>query len=201
MENKLKIFMCTHKPFDYVPPACIAVAGGAEIKPVPSGAIPDCGAGGSISEKNREYCELTVQYYAWKNEDCDYYGFCHYRRFFSFYEKTKKPYLVFGSLSEKDKARLIPTEEELLARAREYDVIVPKGEDVGQSVYEKYVTSPELFAEDVDLFISLLKERLPHLSPFADEYMGQRKQYFCNMFIMRRELFFEYSDLLFSLLT
>ncbi len=200
MKNNVKIYMCTHKPFDYVPPCCIAVAGGAKIKPIPVGSIPDYGDGGSISEKNKEYCELTVQYYAWKNEDCDYYGFCHYRRFFSFYEGTKKPYLVFGRLSEKNKKKLIPTEEEIQEKAREFDVILPKSEDVGQTVYEKYVTSADMFKEDIDLFVRLLKEKFPHLGSYADEYMNQNKQYFCNMFIMKRDLFFEYSEILFDLL-
>ncbi len=37
--------------------------------------------GNHISEKNKSYCELTVQYWAWKNQRADYYGFFHYRRF------------------------------------------------------------------------------------------------------------------------
>ena len=40
--------------------------------------------GDNISEKRMSFCELTVQYWAWKNVEADYYGLCHYRRYFSF---------------------------------------------------------------------------------------------------------------------
>lgn len=40
--------------------------------------------GDNISEKRLSYCELTVQYWAWKNVEADYYGLCHYRRYLSF---------------------------------------------------------------------------------------------------------------------
>ena len=41
--------------------------------------------GENIYPKNPDYCELTAQYWAWKNIDCDYYGFFHYRRYLTFH--------------------------------------------------------------------------------------------------------------------
>ena len=38
----------------------------------------------NISDKNPMYCELTTQYWAWKNVTAEYYGFCHYNRYFDF---------------------------------------------------------------------------------------------------------------------
>ena len=200
MGKDIKIFMCTHKAFEYLPPLAVAVQGGAKLKPPVPGAVPDYGAGGSISEKNPEYCELTVQYYAWKNEIADYYGFCHYRRFFSTGKGTPVPYLAFGKLSEKKKSELLMSDKDISDIVSGYDVVVPRAEDMGCTVYEQYASSAHCYAEDMELFVSILKKRYPYLSGHADEYLSQNKQYFCNMFIMKKDLFFGYCEHLFALL-
>lgn len=190
--------MCTHKPYRTLPPLATAVQGGAALHPPIEGALPDIGEGGSISHKNPAYCELTVQYYAWKNVEADCYGFCHYRRFFG--KRSSVPYRAVGRLTQRQRDKLLLSEEELLARMRRYDVLVPRAEDMGVSVWEQYASSPHCFGEDLERFTVLLKQRYPHLASAADSYLSQSKQYFCNMFIMCRELFFDYCSHLFPLL-
>ncbi len=192
----IKIFMCTHRAPLVIPPLCTPVLGGAvNREPVPC-TIPDTGANGDISSKNAEYCELTVQYYAYKNEDCDFYGFCHYRRFFGSEKITRAPYLAVGKPRDKHFA----TESEIAELCKSYDVILPRSESVGLTAYEKYVSSKHHFKQDIDLFLEIINEKAPWLTPFAREYMQGYEQYFCNMLIMRKEIFMEYSSLLFSLL-
>ena len=78
--SEIKIFMCCHKGFEIVPPLCGPIQCGSAINPKIDNVLYD-DSGENISLKNREYCELTAHYFAWKNIVADYYGFCHYRRF------------------------------------------------------------------------------------------------------------------------
>ncbi|MBR6486575.1 MAG: DUF4422 domain-containing protein [Lachnospiraceae bacterium] len=50
--------------------------------------ITDADGADNISEKNRQYCETTGIYLAWKNDTADYVGFSHYRRRFCLDEKA-----------------------------------------------------------------------------------------------------------------
>ena len=75
------MYMVTHKHVDFIP---------SERKPifVGSGDNTDnfiCDhINENISEKNRNYCELTALYWIWKNDkESDYISIEHYRRFFT----------------------------------------------------------------------------------------------------------------------
>ena len=87
--EKIKIFV-THTPNKVSEkiklPVFEHVLAGADYQIGESELVRD-NTGDNISVKNKSYCELTTQYWAWKNTDYDYYGFCHYRRYFSFSDK------------------------------------------------------------------------------------------------------------------
>ena len=82
----IKLFVSSHEK-DVAFPDCpliepIQVGAALATEHFP-GMIGD-DTGDNISELNRSFCELTAQYWAWKNCDADYYGFMHYRRYFLF---------------------------------------------------------------------------------------------------------------------
>ena len=85
MEKDIKIFISRRIDVDsvhvdnkfYVPVRCGAVYDKNQNSPYLGDNI-----GGNVSEKRFPYSELTVQYWAWKNTTADYYGLCHYRRYF-----------------------------------------------------------------------------------------------------------------------
>lgn len=196
--SEIKIFMCCHNRYEKVPPLCEPIQCGAALNSKMSGTVYD-DSGDNISQKNREYCELTAHYYAWKNVCADYYGFCHYRRFFAVKGRTKHPYIAKGKLSE-NANKLLGTEIDLREIIESCEVVAPENEDMGLPVREHYCTSANHYAEDLTLFLEILNEKAPNLIKTAEKYLSQNKQYFCNMFIMSRERFFEYCETLFPIL-
>lgn len=171
--------------------------------------MPGDNTGDNISSKGSSYCELCTQYWAWKNVQADYYGFCHYRRFFSFADELKptddwsvilRDYLNDESVKEfkLDDVNHIRHEVE------KYDVIAIAPVDLKrvniQSVYEQYKTGQKLHIEDIDLMMSIIENKYPAYYSAAKRYMEGQTLYLCNMFIMRQDLFKQYSEWLFNIL-
>ena len=83
MNNKMKILVCTHKPgFVLQDDIYTPIQVGKALSNVDLGFLGD-DKGDNISVKNKEFCELTAMYWAWKNlKNLDVIGLCHYRRYF-----------------------------------------------------------------------------------------------------------------------
>ena len=204
----IKIFVACHKPT--ILPKCdlfVPIQLGKALTDLNLDMLHD-NTGDNISEKNKSYCELTAQYWAWKNIDADYYGLCHYRRFFSFSDKPIK-IDVWGAheydvLSAGLQRELGMDSDTIRQRLSEADLIVGTSQDIEKqkmkNLYDQYGSAPELRLEDLKLAIQILKEKYPDYSDAADNYMDGKVFYPCNMFIMKKQLFFEYSSWLFDIL-
>lgn len=175
--------------------------------------IDICGddSGDNISNKNASYCELTAQYWVWKNDKkSDYLGFLHYRRHLDF---------NLGNTDQKDKWGVINeeciTKDYVFRRGlfdsniekivTQYDIVTISPWDVrnagSKNNYDHYQHSdPKLHIKDYDKALEILRRKFPQYSRSVDEYNNSKLGYYTNIFVMKRGLFNEYSNFLFSIL-
>ena len=154
--------------------------------------------GENISERNRSYCELTAQYWAWKNSDAEFCGLFHYRRFLYPDTAARRPYIL----------RPLPTEAMLKllgydgfeSLIRQYDLILPMREDMYIPVREHYAKAPFHHGDDLARMERIIADLHPEDVAAAGAYLSGTAQYFGNIFIMRRSVFDEYCAWLFPLL-
>ena len=154
--------------------------------------------GESISQRNRAYCELTAQYWAWKNSEAEYAGFFHYRRFLYPDAAARRPYLLKPQPTAETLERLGYDGFEPLIR--DHDLILPKREEMYVPVRQHYAQAPFHCGEDLARMERIVAELYPEDASAADAYLSGTAQYFGNIFIMRRRVFEAYCAWLFPLL-
>ena len=210
---KIKIYISCHKDC-FVPehPFLFPIQVGCAIseKRLPFALHDD--EGENISSKNKMYCELTAQYWAWKNDtDADYYGFWHYRRYMSFSDK-KLAHSFFGDVDidylDDQSLKMLNLDEKIMAeKIRQFDVIattpcyLKKLNKMLKSNRQQYEQTPYQYKEDLDVMLEIIKEKYPDYYDIANWYLDKSPLgYYCNMFIMKKELFQVYSEWLFTIL-
>ncbi|MDR0644372.1 MAG: DUF4422 domain-containing protein, partial [Treponema sp.] len=159
-----------------------------------------------ISGKNKRYCELTAQYWAYKNETAaDYYGFWHYRRYFAFSDEVEDEWGVIPcqSLNEEALKRFQIDERHIAAYCADYDVILPELRETivdGQklSLYDFIVRDFE--KKSLDIFIRIITEKYPQYYDALMDVLDAKTALGHHIFIMRKDLFREYSAFLFDVL-
>lgn len=195
----IKLFVCCHRQ-ETLPkhPLLVPIQVGTALadRRFPDFLHDDEGDG--ISAKNRAYCELTAQYWAWKNAQADYYGFFHYRRFLYPDAGAKGPYRVEREPTETLLDKLgYGGFAELI---RGYDLIMPKGENMYVPVRRHYADAPFHREKDLALAERIVGERTPEMLDGLDAYFSGTVCYFGNIFIMRRQVFQDYCAWLFPIL-
>ncbi|EAL8878176.1 DUF4422 domain-containing protein, partial [Campylobacter jejuni] len=165
--------------------------------------------GDNISYLNRYFCELTGIYWAWKNYDKlgspDYIGFMHYRRIFDFYSDFEKlPINKKFNISELsyiddfDKNMYLNSEN-IINTILVYNRVIIKAQNVNPYSHYKYATD-FLKIKDYDICLDIISKKFCKYSKASKIYNNREESYFCNMFILPKEDFFEYCTFLFGVL-
>ena len=133
-------------------------------------------AGEGISDKNRQFCELTAMYWIWKNSDADVVGLEHWRRRF-----------------------LLPDNWVEVMKSEGIDVILPVPLCVMPSLEDNFTDRhlPEIWYATMEA----IKRIHPEDALPAAKYFKENNLYSpCNMIIARKASFDDYSAWLFPIL-
>lgn len=177
--------------------------------------------GDNISSKNDKYSELTAQYWAWKNYDKlgnpDYIGHMQYRRHFifnpdaKFDQETPTRHLhgfsvrFISSVDENYIENIGLTNQRIVDTLSECDILVVKKADMTyidcKNAREDFLKNvPGSQDVDYDLLIEELLKQHPDYENVVQEFNQGPYRYFYHMFVMKKEIFFEYNNFLFPIL-
>lgn len=161
--------------YEYAPYEMVIQAGAALTpKRLAKGGLTD-DMGENISEKNRQFCELTALYWIWKHAKEEIVGLSHYRRHF-----------------------LLPQDWVRRMETNGIDVILTVPLYVAPSLEENYKSRHN--PQDWEYMMQCLKERNEKTWKEAADFFRGNLYSPCNMLIMRRNVLDELCAWLFPLL-
>lgn len=183
----MEIFVATHKKFDeYKISGYIPIQVGAGLTSDHFGYLRD-DQNDNISSKNRNYCELTALYWAWKNSSASIKGLCHYRR-----------YLSTKDVDIDSKYFLTPPIIKL--DLEKYDMITSYTRILKErNCRENYLAGQGIERDLINLQ-RVIHERCPEYEESYVNVLNGNECIYCNVMICKKELFDEYCEWLFDLL-
>ncbi|MCE5212737.1 MAG: DUF4422 domain-containing protein [Deltaproteobacteria bacterium] len=179
-------------------------------------AMPGDNTGNHISARRVSFGEFTVQYWAWKNIEADYYGLCHYRRYLSFApvsfpvnynNHVIEPFLDRFSI----KRHWLLNESYMRELIEAHDIVVNQNTDI-RLVTVRETPKKTVYAHWVDwdghlidrkvleILIDLIEKMHPGYLQSAREYFAGWKFRACNCYILRRDLFLRLCEFQFDIL-
>lgn len=163
------------EPYELAPYEKEIQAGAALTRERLSDQMATDDTGNHISNRNKQFCELTALYWIWKNAKEDIVGLEHYRRHF-----------------------ILPSDWTECMRENDVDVILPSPLYVAPSVADNYKKRHN--PSDWEYMMQYLKENCGEEYGQAKEFFGKNLYSPCNMFIMRKEVLDELCAWLFPVL-
>lgn len=141
----------------------------------------------NIANKNSMFCELTAQYWVWKNKakEFDNIGLCHYRRYFA-----------KSSLQR----NVLLTDKKITKYLQKYDILLPEPWYWKTTVAEKYYKEGEGKKKDLDTTRVAVEKIYPEYLDSFDYILSQNHASYCNMLVTSSKLFEDYNKWLFNIL-
>jgi len=210
--DKIKILIAYHERLTLIKSGILTpVQVGRALAAVKFEDMPGDDAGDNISFLNKNFCELTAVYWAWKNYaqigNPEYIGLMHYRRHFLFGAKNYKPdfygLVKFKTIDSKYLAEDITSDANIEKIINGSDAVIPNPVDVEETAgcknnYEHYKKFHHI--EDYDKALEIIKNKTPEFAEYAQDYNDSKLAYFLNMFIFKKEIFFKYCEWIFAVL-
>lgn len=166
--------------------------------------------GDNISADNDKFSEWSALYWAWKNYDKlgnpDYIGHMHYRRQFVFDERLALPPLhwisSFYFVPNLGVAKAYFSDESIQKMVPQYDYLIPQYHVTAiKNIRDEYICRiPGSRADIFDTFIQVCREIHPDWEEEISKIENGNVVSVCNMFVMKKELFFDYCEFAFPVL-
>lgn len=203
---KIKILMAYHKKAPLLKnDVLVPIHVGRDVATIPSrnGNVTDKdlkwlkknmigdNTGDNISHLNRSFNEMTAVYWAWKNYDKlgnpDYIGLMHYRRHLNLLNKWDIVYNSTKYLNE------IGLDQKTLEKlCEQYDLITTLGAYAAIECYN--------FEKRYTVESGIIRKQYPNLFKEKEKFKDDRMIHFGNLFIMKKEYFFQYCKIIFDVL-
>ncbi|WP_242502251.1 DUF4422 domain-containing protein [Bifidobacterium pseudolongum] len=188
----ITIAVAMHKPYAHAEDTMyLPVHVGADLHPEVLTNITGDNTGDNISQLNPYFSELTAMYWLWKNNDSDYKGIVHYRRYFASPSLRKR-------LSHNRFDRIL-SRQELETLLANNNVILPsKRRYFIETIYSHYEHTH--YVEQLHQTRDVLKDMAPEYVAAWDTLLKKRSAHIFNMAIMDKADFNAYCEWLFPIL-
>ena len=175
-------------------------------------------SGENISKLNRSLNEMTGVYWVWKNYDLvgnpDFVGFAHYRRQFIFDDTLPLPNKrwlpnadVYCFPDHKSAEKYISSQE-LSHLLEKYDCLATKKYNpnnlndgrIYRSAKDRFYAIADFKSSLYDEMEQLVLKNHPDYQPEVFELRHNPEHYLFNMFVLKKEIFFDYCQFVFPIL-
>ena len=196
---KTNLFVAAHKTeWPVLPAGYTVIQVGAALHDH----LPQAGAwdneGENISQKNRNYCELTALWWIAHHAQDDILGLVHYRRFFSF-APCRNPFLDHYRMAASDpRLSVMLRTEDVPALLDDCDILLPRKQYFNEGIAGQYRKFHR--GEDFDVMEQVFLAHHPKEREAFRRVMQGHQEYSYNMFVARRDVFCAYAEWLFDIL-